>query len=157
MSINFTDFFQESNLYLTHEQILCEGGRYFDPLDLCIVLDRENIIEIGSITEYPLNRLDVKDVTLPFYQFWQASFVIKNLPTPDFTKEGFKPLNVTFVNGQGKGNGKTMSNALFYPEITPGIIADMGTVFYEGDDTSTGFEMATYFVPEIEMKRGTFF
>jgi hypothetical protein len=62
------------------------------------VFTKENIIEIGSMSEYPKNRYDSPGA-LPVYDFWSASFVIKYLPTPDFVVDNFPPIVVTFMRG----------------------------------------------------------
>ena len=129
-SVNFTDFFQSAKLWLTPEQILCQAGRYLDPLEICNVLILENIVEIGVFQNYPTNRFDVANSsTGPLYQFWSASFVIKNLQNPDFVNPDFPPISVTFYNGAGKGIGAVASSALFYFVPTPAIIIDLGVVF----------------------------
>ena len=154
LTLNFTGFFQEAGLWLNPNMTICQRGRYLDPFDLCNVLKLENVVEIGYITEYPKNRFD-PPVGERQMHFWSISFVIKNLPSPNFVKKAgtnFKPINVTITNGPGKGIGQIVAETSFNVTLEPGIIIDMGTIFNEGTFPGTDdacFTMETYFAPEL--------
>jgi hypothetical protein len=78
---------------------------------------------------YTQVRIDVKGTDNFFFDFWAASFTIKNLATPYFVKESYPLIKMTMYNGTGLGWGDMLAYTNFTVETKPSIISDLGVVF----------------------------
>ena len=100
-------------------------------IEHCKIILVENLIEVGYIRDYQLNRVDFPDGTF-CSMFYMGSFIIKNLPTPFSVRDDMPPIEVAFYNGTGGESwreDKFMMNANVIPEFTPSIINNFGTEF----------------------------
>ena len=82
-------------------------------IEHCTVILIENLVEIGYIRTYPLNRVDFSDGTF-CNMFYSGSFIIKNLPTPYSVRDDYPPLELRFYNGTGGGGGEWRQDKLMF-------------------------------------------
>ena len=122
-------------------------------MEHCLFVKNENIVELGFVREYGRNRLDLADGYF-FYEFWAASAIIKNIPTPYFINTDSPPIVMSLINGTGRGEGNVMGVVEFYlgDNLKPAKIQQMGVAFNEAVyDNKVVKTLDTFFVPGTDI------
>jgi hypothetical protein len=128
----------------------------------CVFIRYENIVEVGFLSKYTENKVDIIGTDNFFYDFFAISFTIKNLPTPFFVKDSYPLIKMTAYNGTGFGYGNMLSYTNFtVAKVTPNIVSDLGVVFKQDLVPDISSEpilvLDTYFAPYQVLWNGSYF
>ena len=126
-------------------------------IEICNIIDFENLIEVGYIKDYRLNRVDFPDGTF-CNMFYKGAFIIKNLPTPYVVRDDYPPIEINWFQGNG-GNDWREDKFMMTTEVTaqfvPAPITNFGTeltrvVHPEGEpDAKVVNALDIYFTPSV--------